>query len=80
MVQEKGQIKVSVKDSGIGILKENLDKIFERYYREEQRAVHFQGLGIGLSICLEIIQRHKGKIWAESNPVNGTTFYFTIPA
>jgi PAS domain S-box-containing protein len=80
MVQEKGQIKVSVKDSGIGILKENLDKIFERYYREEHRAVHFQGLGIGLSICYEIIQRHKGKIWAESNHGKGTTFYFTIPA
>ncbi len=80
IVQEKGQIKVSVKDSGIGILKENLNKIFERYYREEHRAVHFQGLGIGLSICYEIIQRHNGKIWAESNNGKGTTFYFTIPA
>ena len=79
MVEEKGSIKVSVKDNGIGILKENLDKIFLRYYREEKRAVHFQGLGIGLSICYEIIQRHHGKIWAESNHGKGTTFYFTIP-
>ena len=80
VADENGSVKVSVEDSGIGILKENLEKIFTRYYREEQRAVHFQGLGIGLSICYEIIQRHKGKIWAESDPGKGTIFYFTIPA
>jgi two-component system CheB/CheR fusion protein len=79
LAEENGSVKVSVKDGGIGILKENLDKIFERYYREEERSVRFQGLGIGLSICYEIIQRHKGKIWAESNHDKGTTFYFTIP-
>ena len=79
VAQENGEIKVSVKDSGIGIRKESIEKIFERYYREEDRAVHFQGLGIGLSICIEIIQRHKGKIWAESEPGKGSTFYFTIP-
>ncbi|HEV8083182.1 MAG TPA: CheR family methyltransferase [Chitinophagaceae bacterium] len=79
VAQENGEVKVSVRDSGIGIRKENIGKIFERYYREEKRAVHFQGLGIGLSICIEIIQRHKGKIWAESKPGKGSTFYFTIP-
>ncbi|MEO7394675.1 MAG: PAS domain-containing protein, partial [Chitinophagaceae bacterium] len=79
MVQENGEVKVSVKDSGIGILKENLGKIFERYYREEDRAVHFQGLGIGLYISYEIIQRHNGKLWAESKPGKGSTFYFTVP-
>jgi two-component system CheB/CheR fusion protein len=79
VVQEDGEVKVSVKDSGIGIRKENLGKIFERYYREEERAVHFQGLGIGLYISYEIIQRHNGKLWAESEVGKGSTFYFTIP-
>ena len=79
MACEKNEIKVSVKDRGIGIRKENLWKIFERYYREEEREIHFQGLGIGLYISYEIIQRHKGKLWAENNGGKGSTFYFTIP-
>ena len=78
-VRENGEVKVSVKDSGIGIRKENLEKIFERYHREEQRVTHFQGLGIGLYISYEIIRRQKGKLWAESEPGKGSTFYFTIP-
>ncbi len=78
-VLAKGEIKVSVRDTGIGIDKKNLNKIFDRYYREEGRAMHFQGLGIGLSISKEIVKRHHGKIWAESEPGKGTTFYFTIP-
>jgi two-component system CheB/CheR fusion protein len=77
--KEKGKVKVSVKDRGIGIRRENLWKIFERYYREEERAIHFQGLGIGLYISYEIIQRHKGKLWAEINGGRGSTFYFTVP-
>jgi len=79
VVQKDGEIKVSIKDSGIGIRKENLGKIFERYYREEGRASYFQGLGIGLFISYEIILRHNGKIWAESEPGKGSTFYFTVP-
>jgi signal transduction histidine kinase len=74
-----GSVKVAIRDTGIGIRKDSLDKIFERYYREEQRSVHFQGLGIGLFISHEIIERHHGKIWAESEPGKGSTFYFTIP-
>ncbi|HEX7458283.1 MAG TPA: CheR family methyltransferase, partial [Ginsengibacter sp.] len=79
IIQKNGEIEVSIKDNGIGIRKQSLERIFERYYREEQRAVHFQGLGIGLFISHEIIQRHKGKIWAESEPGKGSTFYFTVP-
>ncbi len=76
---ENGSVKVAVKDNGIGINKKNLNKIFDRYYREEGQELHFQGLGVGLSIAKEIIQRHDGKIWAESEPGNGSTFYFTLP-
>ncbi|MFN0274788.1 MAG: PAS domain S-box protein [Chitinophagales bacterium] len=77
--QIKDMIKVSVKDTGIGIAQQSLDKIFEKYHRVEEHAVHFQGLGIGLFISYEIIQRHHGKLWAESEVGKGSTFYFTIP-
>ncbi|MEP7230256.1 MAG: chemotaxis protein CheB [Ginsengibacter sp.] len=79
ILQEDGSVKVSVKDFGVGISKKNLNKIFDRYYREEGQAGYFQGLGIGLSITKEIISRHNGKIWAESDPGKGSTFYFTLP-
>ncbi|HEY5391915.1 MAG TPA: PAS domain S-box protein, partial [Hanamia sp.] len=76
--EEEEMIKVAVKDQGVGIKKENLNKIFDLYYREET-ALPFQGFGIGLSIASEIIHRHNGNIWAESEPGKGTTVYFTIP-
>jgi len=79
IVQANSEVKVSVTDSGIGILKENIDKIFTMYYREGGRALQFQGLGIGLSISQEIIHRHNGKIWVDSEADKGSTFSFTIP-
>jgi PAS domain S-box-containing protein len=72
-------IQVSVKDAGIGIAQNSLYKIFDKYHRIEEHAVHFQGLGIGLFISFEIIQRHNGKLWAESEPGKGSVFYFTLP-
>lgn len=72
-------IKVSVKDNGIGMSDESLKIIFDKYHRLEEHAMHFQGLGIGLFISHEIIDRHHGKLWAESEIGNGSTFYFTIP-
>ena len=77
--QEINIIKVSVKDTGIGMNKQSINKIFEKYHRIEEHAVQFQGLGIGLFISYEIIQRHQGKLWAESELGKGSTFYFTIP-
>ncbi len=77
--QEKGEIKVAIKDNGIGIPARHLEKIFDRYYRVEEHAIQFQGLGIGLYISYEIIQRHHGKLCVESEPGKGSTFYFTLP-
>ena len=77
--QENDMIKVSVKDSGIGMSKGSINQIFEKYHRIEEHAVHFQGLGIGLYISYEIIQRHNGKLWVESEPGKGTIFQITIP-
>jgi len=73
------QLTVSVKDKGIGISESNFQKIFERYYRIEGQDIHFQGLGIGLFISMDIIRRHDGKLWVESQPGKGSSFYFTIP-
>jgi two-component system CheB/CheR fusion protein len=79
LAKKKGAIKLSVKDDGIGISKYNLEKIFDKYFRVEEQSLMYQGLGIGLFISQEIIQRHHGKLWAESKPGKGSTFHFTLP-
>jgi len=70
---------VSVKDFGIGIPKENQADVFRKFYRVEGAAQRFQGLGVGLYICFEIIRRHNGKCWLESEVGKGSTFYFSLP-
>jgi PAS domain S-box-containing protein len=79
MKEEKDELIFSVKDHGIGISKENLENIFKRYFRVEDQAMRFQGMGIGLYISNEIIKRHEGKMWVESEKGKGSTFYFSIP-
>ena len=76
---ENEELKVSFSDEGIGIAADKLHKIFERYYRIEGQEILFQGLGIGLFISMEIIKRHNGKLWAESELGKGSTFSFTLP-
>ncbi len=71
---------VSVQDYGIGIPKDQYRKIFERLYQVTgQKEKTFPGLGMGLYISKEIIRRHRGNIWVESQKGKGTTFYFAIP-
>ena len=77
--EKNGNLIFSVKDNGIGISNENLENIFKRYFRVEDQAMRFQGMGIGLFISREIIKRHNGKMWAESKTGEGSTFYFSIP-
>jgi PAS domain S-box-containing protein len=77
-VIEKSEARFSVSDEGIGIRPEDRDRLFERYYRVEN-AGHVSGFGIGLYLSAEIIRRHEGKIWVESEPGKGSTFYFTLP-
>ncbi len=77
--QKNDTITVAVKDTGIGIPEENLNKIFEKYHRVEEHAVRFQGMGVGLFISYEIIERHNGTLWVESELGKGSTFYFTLP-
>lgn len=77
-IQSDGFTQVSVNDEGLGIAKEELPRLFERYYRVNNNT-SISGFGIGLYLCAEIIQRHDGRIWAKSEPGKGSTFYFTLP-
>jgi two-component system sensor histidine kinase VicK len=71
---------VSVKDEGMGVKPEDQQRLFERYYRVEAMSNQtISGFGIGLYLCSEIINRHDGKIWVDSEPGNGSTFYFSLP-
>ncbi|RZM23922.1 MAG: PAS domain S-box protein, partial [Pedobacter sp.] len=77
---ENGMAEFRVRDNGMGIGKKDMEKLFERFYRvERQETERITGFGIGLYLCAEIIHRHKGKIWVESEQDNGSTFYFAIP-
>jgi two-component system sensor histidine kinase/response regulator len=76
---ENNNLIVAVRDHGIGIPKESQADVFQKFYRAEGSAQRFQGLGIGLYICFEIIQRHHGKCWLESEPGKGSVFYFSLP-
>jgi signal transduction histidine kinase/HAMP domain-containing protein len=71
---------ISVSDEGIGIAPEDLARVFDRFYRADGQAVRRAGgTGLGLSICQGIVQMHGGRIWAESTPGAGSTFFFTLP-
>ena len=73
-------VEISVKDQGLGISLQDQEKIFERFYRVENKDTkQIAGFGIGLYLSAEIIHRHEGKIWVDSKLNEGATFYFTIP-
>lgn len=74
-----GRLIVKVKDFGIGLTNEQIEQVFDKFYRVEETAVQIQGLGIGLYISSEIIHRHKGEIGVNSKPNEGSEFYFSIP-
>lgn len=79
-VEKKGNtVQVKVQDFGVGIAKKEQQKLFQRFYRVESTAKKFSGLGIGLYISCEIVERHGGKMWVESDEGKGSIFYFTLP-
>jgi signal transduction histidine kinase len=73
-------VVVKIIDYGIGIPEDDLDRVFTRFFRVRGLASTFSGSGIGLYISSEIIKRHGGNMWVESEIDKGSTFYFSLPA
>lgn len=80
MVRQNDLAVCSIQDFGIGIPKDQQDKIFQKFYRVSGGNLHtYPGMGLGLHIVKDIITRHNGKTWLESEEGEGSTFYFSIP-
>jgi PAS domain S-box-containing protein len=77
--QQIKAVKITVTDHGPGIPADKVSHIFERYYQADRNGGELSGLGLGLYICAEIIEKHGGKIGVESTPGQGSSFWFTLP-
>jgi two-component system phosphate regulon sensor histidine kinase PhoR len=77
-VHRDNWVQFAVSDTGIGIAPEDLPRIFERFYKVD-RSRASSGTGLGLAIARHLVEAHGGRIWAESEPGKGSTFYFIIP-
>ena len=73
-VRERRGLRISVVDSGPGIARDQLDRVFEAFYSTKR-----EGLGLGLAICRSIINAHGGRLWATSDGRHGSAFHFTLP-
>jgi len=73
-------IIIQVRDTGIGVPEDEIDKIFDEFYRASNaRKIERDSTGLGLSIVKQVIERHGGRVWAQNNPDGGSTFSFTLP-
>ena len=78
--EDNDQIIISIKDTGIGLEKKQIDNIFDEFYKADKSRHDIESSGLGLSICKRIVEKHNGKIWVESPGFNkGSIFYFTLP-
>ncbi len=73
------QFKISVNDEGVGMTPEQVDRIFDKFYRVDASDSAQEGLGLGMAIVKSIIEAHKGEIWVMSEPGKGTTVSFALP-
>lgn len=79
-VKDQPYVQISIKDTGIGIPADQINKLFTKFFRAENvTTVYPDGTGLGLYIVKNIIKRHGGEIWVESEVNRGSTFYFTLP-
>jgi signal transduction histidine kinase len=78
--RDEKQVHIRVQDFGGGIAKEHHHKIFERFYQINDPEVKtYPGLGIGLAICHDIVTRHRGRLWVESEKGKGAIFHLSLP-
>jgi signal transduction histidine kinase len=75
--QEDASLVIGVKDQGIGISTEDQARLFKPFERLE--TVEIGGVGLGLNVCRRLVEAHGGRIWVESQPGQGATFFFTLP-
>ena len=81
LASQENSVLIQVRDYGIGIPQQHQERIFERFYRiNGDKNQHFSGMGMGLYISHEIVQRHQGNIWVESVQGEGSTFFVSLPA
>lgn len=79
--ENDGFVKISIKDTGIGISEEQMDHIFDEFYKADPSRHDLNSSGLGLTICKRIVEKHNGEIWAESEGLGkGAVFYFTVPS
>jgi signal transduction histidine kinase len=79
MIKQQDKALVAVIDNGLGIAEDKINNLFSRFYRIEEATPNISGLGIGLYLSHEIISRHQGTIWVESELGKGSTFWFSLP-
>lgn len=79
-IDQQDAVWITVADTGVGIAPHEMPYLFQQFYRgDETRTPEKQGMGLGLTICREIVEANGGQIWAESTPGQGTCFTFTLP-
>ncbi|MBT6501762.1 MAG: histidine kinase, partial [Deltaproteobacteria bacterium] len=71
--------RISVQDQGMGMTPEQVDKVFEKFYRVDASNTAIEGTGLGTTVVKHIVEAHGGKVWVESEPGKGTRVTFTIP-
>jgi PAS domain S-box-containing protein len=80
LAEQKSQLVVWVRDTGIGIAAANMPRLFEKFYRIKRRdTISIKGTGLGLAIVKSIADKHSGKVWVESKLNQGSTFFFAVP-
>lgn len=79
VVVDQGICRIAVRDEGIGMLPEQVERVFDKFYRADQSNTAIGGLGLGMAIAKHIVEAHQGRIWVDSLHGKGTTVTFTLP-